>query len=173
MNDLTKLLLASTIAGTLALGGCGSESGTPETDSHADHDDHEGHDHAEGEHDDDDDHAGHNHGEDGHDDHAAEHDLGSVTIAGTTLSVSMGGEIKPSAVLHLDIARTDGPEPAAIRVWIGDRSATGALKGKAMGSGGDYHADAEVPAELKPDAALWIELETADGRREAGSISIE
>lgn len=157
MNDLTKLLLASTIAGALALGGCGNESGTPDTDSHSEHDDHEGHDHGDG----------------GHDDHGAEHDLGSVTIAGTTLSISMGGEVEPTAVLHLDIVRTDGPEPAAIRVWIGDEAGTGALKGRATGSGGDYHADTEVPAELTPDAALWIEIEKADGSRETGSISIE
>ncbi|MEO0513001.1 MAG: hypothetical protein AAF108_08910 [Planctomycetota bacterium] len=170
MNDLTKLLLASTIAGALALGGCGNESGTPDTDSHSEHDDHEGHDHGEDGHDD---HEGHDHGDGGHDDHGAEHDLGSVTIAGTTLSISMGGEVEPTAVLHLDIVRTDGPEPAAIRVWIGDEAATGALKGRATGSGGDYHADTEVPAELTPDAALWIEIEKADGSRETGSISLE
>ena len=171
MNDLTKLLLASTIAGTLALGGCGNDSGTPDVDSHAEHDDHEGHDHGE------DGHEDHDHAEGEHDEHeghghGAERDLGSVTIAGTTLSVSMGGEVEPSAVLHLDIVRTDGPKPAAIRVWIGDEAATGALKGKASGSGGDYHADAEVPAELTPGDALWIEIETADGSRETGSVSV-
>ena len=95
-----------------------------------------------------------------------------MTIAGTTLSVSMGGEVEPSAVLHLDIVRTDGPEPAAIRVWIGDEAATGALKGKASGSGGDYHADAEAPAELTPDAAVWVEIETATGERQSAAIQL-
>ena len=171
MNDLTKLLLASTIAGTFALGGCGSESGTHDADSHAEHDDHEGHDHGEDGHEDRDHAQGERDEHEGHD-HGAKRDLGSVTIAGTTLSVSMGGEVDPSAMLHFDIERTEGPEPAAIRVWIGDEAATGALRGKAIGSGGDYHADAEVPEELVPDAALWLEIETATGERDSASVQL-
>lgn len=84
----------------------------------------------------------------------------------------MGGEIEPSATVHLDIERTDGPEPAAIRVWIGDEAGTGALKSKAMGSSGDYHADAEAPANVSLPTSLWIEIETANGTRESGSINI-
>ena len=166
MTDLTKLFLTSLAAASLTLSGCGNESGSSDTHDHAEHGDHDGHDHdAEG-------HEDHDHGDDGHGDHGAERDLGSVTIAGTTLRVSMGGEIEPSATVHLDIERTDGPEPAAIRVWIGDEAGTGALKSKAMGSSGDYHADAEAPADVSLPTSLWIEVETADGIRESGSINI-
>lgn len=166
MTDLTKLFLVSLAAASLTLSGCGNESGSSNAAGQSEHSDHDGHDHdAEG-------HEDHDHGDNDHGDHGAERDLGSVTIAGTTLRVSMGGEIEPSGTVHLDIERTDGPEPAAIRVWIGDKAGTGALKSKAMGSSGDYHADAEAPADVSLPTSLWIEVETADGTRESGSINI-
>lgn len=166
MTDLTKLFLVSLAAASLTLSGCGNESGSSNAAGQSEHSDHDGHDHdAEG-------HEDHDHGDNDHGDHGAERDLGSVTIAGTTLRLSMGGEIEPSGTVHLDIERTDGPEPAAIRVWIGDEAGTGALKSKAMGSSGDYHADAEAPADVSLPTSLWIEVETADGTRESGSINI-
>ncbi|MAY73610.1 MAG: hypothetical protein CMJ31_02605 [Phycisphaerae bacterium] len=176
MTDLTKLFLVSLAAASLTLSGCGNESGSSNAAGQSEHSDHDGHDHdAEGHEDHDHDaegHEDHDHGDDDHGDHGAERDLGSVTIAGTTYRVSMGGEIEPSATVHLDIERTDGPEPAAIRVWIGDEAGTGALKSKAMGSSGDYHADAEAPANVSLPTSLWIEIETANGTRESGSINI-
>ncbi len=176
MTDLTKLFLASLTAASLTLSGCGNESGSSDADNHTEHGDHDGHDHdAEGHEDHEHDaegHDDHDHGDNEHGDHGADHALGSVTIAGTTLRVSMGGEIEPSATVHVDIERTDGPEPAAIRVWIGDKAATGAIKSKAMGSSGDYHADADAPANVSLPTSLWIEIETADGTRESGSVSI-
>ncbi len=164
MTDLTKLFLVSLAAASLSLFGCGNSSSPSESHDHADHGDHEGHDH---------DGQGHEDHDHGNDDHGAERDLGSVTIAGTTLRISMSGEIEPSATLHLDIKRTDGPEPTAIRVWIGDEAATGALKSKAMSSSGDYHTDAEFPANVSLPTSLWIEVEAADGTREAGSVPID
>ena len=102
MNDLTKLFLASAIAGTLALSGCGNESGTPEAESHSDHSDHEGHDHDE------DGHEDHDHADGEHDEHDSERDLGSVTIAGTLtgepagrLYVSNATEADGTATLNL------------------------------------------------------------------------
>tara|TARA_R110002072_G_scaffold101703_1_gene224000 strand:- start:1678 stop:2187 length:510 start_codon:yes stop_codon:yes gene_type:complete len=168
MTDLTKLFLASLAAASLTLSGCGNESGPSDADNHAEHGDHDGHDHdAEG-------HEDHDHDADGHEDHdhGDERDLGSVTIAGIMLRVSMVGEIKPSATVHLEMERTDGPEPAAIRVWIGDETGTRALKSKAIGSTGDFHADAEVPDNVSLPTSLWIEVENADGTHESGSISI-
>ncbi len=166
MNNLSKLLLASTITGLLFLSGCGNESEAPGTDSYLDHDNHEGHDHG------DDGHEDHNHAEEEQDDHGSEDDLCSVTIASTTLSVNMGGDLEPGAVMHLDIETTAGPEPVAIRVWIGDRAATGTLKSKAMWNSVDYHAEVEVPSELRPGFSLWIEIEAADGERASGAIPI-
>ncbi len=176
MTDLNKLFLASLAAASLTLSGCGNESGSSNAAGQSEHGDHDGQDHDAERHEDHDHgaegHEDHDHGDDEHGDHGADRDLGSVTIAGTTLRVSMGGKIEPPMTVHLDIERTDGPEPAAIRVWIGDEAATGALKSKAIGSSGDYHADAEAPANVSLPISLWIEIENGDGTRETGSISI-
>ena len=161
MTDFMKLLLAPVLASALLLTGCG---GGDSHDDH-DHDDHE-------EHTEDD---GHDHdGEEG-DDHGHDtgHELGEIEIAGSVLHVSVGGEPGPNVILHIDIEVESGPMPAAIRAWVGNESATGSVKGKAFGSDGDYHADVACPAELSEDAALWIEIESADATRTAGSLPLE
>ncbi|HIB66029.1 MAG TPA: hypothetical protein EYO33_13185 [Phycisphaerales bacterium] len=95
-----------------------------------------------------------------------------MTIADATLSVNMSGDLKPGAVLHLDIETTAGPDPVAVRVWIGDQAATGTLKSKAMWNSMDYHAEVEVPSELRPDYSIWLEIKAADGERASGAIPI-
>lgn len=158
MTDLMKLLLAPVLASALLLTGCeGSDS----------HDDHDHGAHAEED--------GLDHGnEDGDEhDHGPGHELGEIEIAGSVLHVSLGGEPGPNVTLHIDIEVESGPTPTAIRAWVGDESATGSVKGKAMGSDGDYHADTTCPADLAEDAALWIEIESADGTRTAGSLPLE
>ena len=166
MNSIAKLLLVSTIACTLTMSGCGSESQSTDTESHTGHDEHEGHDHGEdGLHD-------HVHAAGSHGDHGDKIDLGMVTIAGTTLRAYTGGVIEPSSVVRLDVLREDGPEPVAVRVWIGDEAATATRKSKAMGDSVDYHAEVEVPSELNPESSIWIEIETADGDRVAAAIPI-
>tara|TARA_A100001391_G_scaffold204724_1_gene201474 strand:+ start:556 stop:1089 length:534 start_codon:yes stop_codon:yes gene_type:complete len=176
MNEFTKLLIASSLAGVLLIAGCEIES-TPESSaaqSEGVGHDHSGHNHAEdhnetghGEHDHADDH------EDGnHDEHGAERFLGSVAVAGSTLSVSAGGEIRPNATLHIEIEHTAGRIPAAIRLWIGTESGENSLKSKASRISGKYIAKAEVPAELTPEYAFWIEIETSDGERLLSSIAL-
>ncbi|XOV74657.1 MAG: hypothetical protein ACFHWZ_14270 [Phycisphaerales bacterium] len=124
MNDLIKMLAVAgtAIALSVSLPGCGESSesksaGTHSADDGHDHagdgDDHEGHDHAEGEHGEHDDH-----------DHGEMRSLGSVTIAGTTLAVSVSSDIKPSSEVHLDLEVESGPIPAAVRFWIGDEAGT-------------------------------------------------
>lgn len=164
MNTLNKLLLTSTLAAALSLAGCGGAS-SPDGDS--DHADHSGHDHGPGEHPGDDSgDAG------GHDDHDAGRILGEIVINGTTLGVSVGGEVKPGATLHVDIRLAAGPAPSAIRLWIGDEAGTGALKSKADGHENHYHAGVEVPEPVDSGASLWIEVESADGERTARSLPL-
>jgi hypothetical protein len=157
MTDPTKLLLTACLAVGLGLTGCsGDDTDTP-ADDHAEVEDHDGHDHAEGE--------GHD------DDHGAEAGLSEVTIGETVLNVSVGGDIEPNALLHIDLKHTDGPAPAAIRVWVGDETGAGSVKGLAVGGNGSFHADAQCPATLSPDAELWIEIEGEDGERIAASMA--
>ena len=155
MTDYMKLLLAPVLASALLLTGCG------DSDSHDDHDDHEEH----TEHDD--------HSDEDGDDHGTDHGLGEIEIAGSVLEVSVGGEPGPNVTLHIDIELKSGPTPTAIRAWVGNESADGVAKGLAAGSDGDYHADATCPAALPENAALWIEIESADGTRTVGSLPLE
>ena len=169
MNDLFKILAAAstTVALSISLPGCGesSESKSAETHSaddghdHAgDGDDHEGHDHAEGEHDD------HDHGE--------MRSLGSVTIAGTTLAVSVSSDIRPSSEVHLDLEVESGPIPATVRFWIGDEAGTGALKSKADAHDDHFHGQTESPSTMD-GASLWIEIESVNGNRTVGSMPLD
>lgn len=168
MNDLIKLLFAVGVAIALpiSLPGCG-ESSQPPAETHSAHDghehdgdDHEGHDHDEGEHGEHDDH-----------DHGEMRSLGGVTIAGTTLAVSVSGEIAPSSEVHLDLEVESGPVPAAVRFWIGDEAGTGALKSKADAHDDHFHGQTEAPVSID-GASLWIEVETASGERRAAALPL-
>ncbi len=154
-------LTIACIAGTaFLLSGC---SDSPASDN-ADH----GHEHHEGaDHD-------HDHTENAEtmDEHGSENPLGSVEIAGTTFEASFDGEIESGAEMHINLNITDGPKPAAVRLWVGDESATGSIKSKADATDNRFHGHAEVPAELTEGVALWIEIESDDGSRTAGSIDL-
>lgn len=153
MNDLMKLFLVPVFAGTLVLSGCGSETTPTETGQHSEDD-------------------GHDHANEAKNSHESDHGFGDIEVAGVVLKVALGGEPAPNATLHVDLEHQSGPVPAAIRIWFGNKAATGSIKGKANGSGGDYHADAVCPAELKQDDALWVEVESADGSRVARAVPI-
>lgn len=169
MNDLFKILAAAstTVALSISLPGCGESSESKSAETHTaddghdhagDGDDHEGHDHAEGEHDD------HDHGE--------MRSLGSVTIAGTKLAVSVSSDIRPSSEVHLDLEVESGPIPATVRFWIGDEAGTGVLKSKADAHDDHFHGQTESPSTMD-GASLWIEIETARGERQAAAVSLE
>tara|TARA_R110002072_G_scaffold42064_13_gene118265 strand:+ start:58334 stop:58855 length:522 start_codon:yes stop_codon:yes gene_type:complete len=172
MNEFTKLLIASSLAGVLSITGCETES-APE--GSVEHSEGVGHDHADHNHDEDHSetgHGDHDHKDGNHDEHVAVSSLGSVIVADSTLSVSAGGEITPNATLHIEIEHTAGRIPSAIRLWIGTDSGENSLKSKASRSGNMYIAKAEVPAELTPEDALWIEIETSNGERISSSIAL-
>lgn len=181
MLQLTRILALFGVATTVALAGCSDKTPAASNgtathsandghdhdheagDDHAhpgDTDDHAGHDHAAG----DDDHGGHDHG--------AEHALGAVTIGGATLEVTISGAIEPNGEVHADIVQTGGPTPAAVRLWIGEKSGAGSLKSKADGHDNHFHGHAEVPSPVPAGAALWIEVESASGVRTSGSLPL-
>ena len=172
MNDLFKILAAAsaTVALSISLPGCGESSESKSAETHTaddghdhagDGDDHEGHDHAEGEHDEHDDH-----------DHGEMRSLGSVTIAGTKLAVSVSSDIRPSSEVHLDLEVESGPIPATVRFWIGDEAGTGALKSKADAHDDHFHGQTESPSTMD-GASLWIEIESVNGNRTVGSMPLE
>lgn len=173
MNNFAKIVVVSSLAIGLAftLPGCGKSS-SPNASSHSaddghDHGEagHEGHDHGPGEHDD------HDHEHDGHD-HGEERSLGSVVVGGTSLDVSISGDVEPGSEIHVDLEHTGGPAPAAIRLWIGDEAGTGALKSKADGHDDHFHGHAEAPSDIS-NALLWIEVEAADGTRSSASVPLD
>ncbi len=163
MKELTKLLIVSSLAGVLSITGCNKDSAPKNPSTHADHD------HAGGDDDHDHDHTDAYKDDDGH---APTRPLGSIVIAGTTLEVSAGGELNPGAELNVNIKHIDGPVPAEIRLWIGNKAGDGAMKSKTDHSGGNYHAHAEMPAVINDDTALWIEIETTSGQRISSSVPL-
>jgi hypothetical protein len=165
---LITVTIALALVASIGLTGC-DDHGHDHGHDHAGHShDHAGHDH---------DHAGHDHDHADHGDDHAGHDhadtrsLGAIEIAGHTFNVSFTGDLEPAAQLHIDVNRTAGPQPAAVRVWIGDEAATGVMKAKAPGDGDHFHGHADVPASLQ-GAKLWIEVEAADGTRNAQFIAL-
>lgn len=99
--------------------------------------------------------------------------LGTVEIAGSTLSLSMSGTMLPNSELKLDINHESGPIPGTIRLWIGSMSGEGSLKTKAGGHGDHWHATAQFPDVITAQTALWIEVEDSEGKRVAKGLPIE
>lgn len=165
MNRYSTIAIVLLVALTGILG-CSKDGKT---------DAHDGHDHAPGEsHSEDDGHAhseddGHDHE---HDDEGEKHALGNVNIGGTTLEVTVGGDPHPKETLHVDLVHSAGPIPASVRVWFGEKSGIGSLKGKGEGKNGRYHADAEVPDKVSPSMRLWIEVDIR-GKKSSGSLAVE
>lgn len=109
------------------------------------------------------DHGDHGHGEGGA--------LGTATIGAWTVTVS--GEVKAGAEAHLDIKLSGSTSKAsAVRFWVGAQDGKGAMKGKAEGSGPEYHAHVDVPSPIPAGAKLWIEIEDAKGGKSVGGFAI-
>ena len=106
--------------------------------------------------------------ENGH--HEKSRPLGKMTIGKTTLEVSGTGEFRANATLHLNIDKTEGPMPAALRVWIGQRSGEGAVKVLATGHDNHYHVDVEVPGTVTNTTMLWVEVQDDSDKRESKGI---
>lgn len=179
MLDTPRLLTIAGIGFCLSLPGCDHDdhdrvppvahAGTDHGD-HNDHSDHADHSHAEGDHPIDAPLPDSGPLADGHG--GASHALGTITVAGAVLRVSMTGDIAPSTVMHFDIVQTAGPTRSTLRLWIGNEAATGSLKTKSKAHGGHFHAHVEAPETLTTDTALWLEANTASGDRERASVPL-
>lgn len=150
------LPLALLFLAALVLGACG--------DKHSKHDEH-GHENEERDHaHEDDDHA------DEHD-HGERVEVGSAAAGDLTVKLAVFGEVEAGheAVLDIDVK---GGSAAAVRAWVGVESGKGSLKAKIDGEDGAYHGHLEVPATLPQGSKIWVELELADGSRNAVSFAI-
>lgn len=100
------------------------------------------------------------------------HELGSQEIAGVTVKVTQIGAIKPGKEAAFVLVLTGAKEkPKAIRAWVGAETPGEGGKEQAEDEGKEYHAHVEVPEKLPEGAKLWIELETAAGRK-VGSFAL-
>ncbi len=95
-----------------------------------------------------------------------------VTLANVALEVRYRGDLTPGSELDVSLRTVGGDRPATIRVWVGVESGQGSRKVKVHSHGATYHAHAHVPSELPDGSALWIEVQTVNGERESGSISM-
>lgn len=123
---------------------------------------------------------GHDHGSDESGDHESDehahdgetHELGSVTVAGVTLEVSITGDIEPGAELHVGLKPSGGASPGTIRLWVGEESGAGSLKAKADAHGDHLDGHVEVPDELAPGAKLWLQVESSSGDSETKGLNL-
>ncbi|MAY73623.1 MAG: hypothetical protein CMJ31_02670 [Phycisphaerae bacterium] len=169
-HSVVVLGIAAAVSVGLVLSGCGEAGSTTGAD-HGDHD----HAHGADGHDHDHDDGGQEHvsggGVDTHG-HEETREVGTVEIGGSTLRVAVGGALIAGGEAQVDVTVGGGETPTALRLWIGDRAATGTIKTKADGGGGGFHAHVEVPSNVDGMAVLWVEVEQADGERLAESLPI-
>src|SRR5690606_12865125 len=98
MDLKMKSLCTLGVAIALLAGGCGGEGGAAGGGSAAPAAGSDDHEHAEEGHEG---HEGHDHGPGEHDEHEADlRSLGTVEVGGSTLAVSIGGDLQPGAELH-------------------------------------------------------------------------
>lgn len=97
----------------------------------------------------------------------------TIALAGITIEVNIKGTLSPSAEYDVELVQTSGNPAIAIRLWIGDKSGIGSTKTRVHSHGDSYHAELRSPSTLPANSALWIEVQSAMGERESGSIALK
>lgn len=170
MSNRHCIVLALAIAAALsfALLGCPPAANTAANgNDNASGSNEDNHDHANENHD----HDNHDHGnENGHAHGGEHHELGEVTILGHTLAVTQIDHVHAGEEAVFEVKVTGGGKPATVRVWVGVESGEGSRKTVAGAAGDMYDAHVDVPATLPEDAEVWLEVETADGSTDSGSV---
>ena len=96
----------------------------------------------------------------------------TMSLAGNTFEVTVKGILSPGSKIDVELAQTSGSRTTAIRLWVGNESGVGSAKTKSHSHGTKHHAVPQVPNPLPANSALWIEVESAMGERETGSIAL-
>lgn len=104
-------------------------------------------------------------------------ELGTSIVGDLTVRASRDqGELRAGgdAAIDVSITTADG-KPAsvtAVRFWIGTEDAKGSVKARAEiedpKDPSHWHTHAEIPNPLPAGAQLWVEIETAEGKKTAG-----
>jgi hypothetical protein len=97
--------------------------------------------------------------------------LGTQQIGGYSVTVTQQSDFKPGGKTKFFVKPEGGQaQPTAVRAWYGIESSEGSLKGKAGfdAADGDYDATVEIPATPAADAKLWVEIEAAGAKNQAG-----
>jgi hypothetical protein len=106
-------------------------------------------------------------------DSSIKHELGNITVAGYTFTVTQTSAITPGKEADITLVQTAGTgDPKAVRVWIGKESGEGSVKVRTHKHGSKMEAHVEVPDPLAADAKLWVEVETADTKK-ASSVAVK
>lgn len=99
-------------------------------------------------------------------------ELGSTAIGSYSVASKQIGEVAPGSTATFEIYLSGRSEPPkAVRAWVGDESAKGSVKAKAVKTPDYFDADVEVPEPLPERSALWVEVET-DAGKEKSSFEI-
>mgnify|MGYP005820271381 FL=1 len=96
----------------------------------------------------------------------------TMSLAGITLEVAIKGTLSPGAEIDVELVQTSGSPAIAIRLWVGNETGVGSAKTKSHSHGASHHAVPQAPNPLPANSALWIEIESAMGERESGSIAL-
>ena len=96
----------------------------------------------------------------------------TMSLAGITLKVAIKGTLSPGAEIDVELVQTSGNPAIAIRLWVGNETGVGSAKTKSHSHGASHHAVPQAPNPLPANSALWIEVESAMGERESGSIAL-
>ena len=96
----------------------------------------------------------------------------TMSLAGNTFKVAVKGTLSPGAEIDVELVQTSGSPAIAIRLWLGNESGVGSTKTKSHSHGTKHHAVPQAPNPLPENSALWIEVESAMGERETGSIAL-
>lgn len=98
----------------------------------------------------------------------AKHELGSITVSGYTFTVTQESAVTPGKEADFSLVKTAGEgDPKAVRLWVGIESAEGSTKVRTHKHGDKMEAHVEVPDPIPAGAKLWVEVETAAGRKAA------
>lgn len=111
------------------------------------------------------------HGADDHAHHDDKHagplvQLGAQKVLGLDIVAAHYGTVAPGAETVFVLKPSGGEQPKALRAWVGVESGKGSVKTKAdQEQPGEWHAHHEVTRAPIPGAKLWVEVETAAGKR--------